>query len=263
MERKSPCQCEVIYRRTLAPGVFEFFLDAPEIAGAAVPGQFVHILLPGRQLRRPISVCDADAETGVLRIVFEVRGGGTELLSQTPRGARLDLLGPLGRGFELPAGGGDPVLLVGGGIGVPPLLYLARQLGDGAVAALGFRSREAALLERDFARVCRSTHVATEDGSAGYHGYVTDCARALSFRAVCACGPAPMLRAAEKLAQQRGVPCQLSLERRMACGVGACLGCAVRLRDADGHEGYGRVCKDGPVFRAEEIVWEEEAERPG
>ena len=138
---------------------------------------------------------------------------------------------------------------------MPPLLGLAAELGENAVAALGFRNKDAVILEQDFQAAGAKVLVATDDGSYGHHGLVTQLAEGEEFQQVCACGPLPMLKAVKALAEQRGVPCYVSLEERMACGIGACLGCAVALRGEDGAEYFGHVCKDGPVFDSRRVVW--------
>ncbi|WP_300683960.1 dihydroorotate dehydrogenase electron transfer subunit [Acutalibacter sp. 1XD8-36] len=237
-------QCKLLAARELSPGIFDFTVSCPELAALAAPGQFAQILVPGHTLRRPISICSIGRDT--LRFVFQVRGEGTEKLSRYRPGDDIDILAPLGKGFPI-----DPnkrTLLVGGGIGVPPLLGVAEALGGNAVAVLGFRNRDLVILEEDFKNTGAKVLIATDDGSYGYHGLVTDLAAGEDFQVLMACGPGPMLRGAGALAGERGVPGYLSLEQRMACGVGACLGCAVALTDGEGREYFGHVCKDGPVF---------------
>lgn len=237
-------QCKLLAARELSPGIFDFTVSCPELAALAVPGQFAQILVPGHTLRRPISICSIGRET--LRFVFQVRGEGTEKLSRYRPGDDIDILAPLGKGFPI-----DPnkrTLLVGGGIGVPPLLGVAEALGGNAVAVLGFRNRDLVILEEDFKNTGAKVLIATDDGSYGHKGLVTDLATGEDFQVLMACGPGPMLRGAGALAGERGVPGYLSLEQRMACGVGACLGCAVALTDGEGREYFGHVCKDGPVF---------------
>lgn len=236
----------------LTADVYDFTLSCPELARKAVPGQFAQIRLPGHTLRRPISICGIDRENGTLRFVFQIRGQGTAELAKFSAGDELEILAPLGHGFPI-----DPAkrtLLVGGGIGVPPLLSCARALGENAVAVLGFRNREAVILERDFKAAGAKTLIATDDGSYGFHGLVIQLARGEDFETVFACGPAPMLKAVRTLAEEKGAACFLSLEERMACGIGACLGCAVALRGEDGEQYFGHVCKDGPVFSAEKVT---------
>ena len=247
----------VLSRKELAPGIFDYLVSCPELAAQAVPGQFVHIRVPGRTLRRPISICSIDTAAGTLRLVMEVRGEGTAILSQVDEGDTLDLLGPLGNGFSLP----DPsakVIVVGGGIGVPPLLGVAQRFGANADACLGFRTAGAMILGEDFSAAGIRVRVATDDGSIGHHGLVTALVKERleegPAHLICACGPGPMLRAVAALAKEYAVPCQVSLEERMACGVGACLGCAVQVASADGSVVYKHVCKDGPVFPAGEVL---------
>lgn len=232
--------------RELTPGIFDFTLNCPELATKAVPGQFAQILVPGHTLRRPISICGIDKKEGALRFVFQVRGSGTEALSRFKPGDMIDILAPLGKGFPLDRT--KRTLLMGGGIGVPPLLAAAKELGEMSVAVLGFRNKELAILEEDFKAAGAKVLIATDDGSYGYHGLVTDLAAGEDFDVLMACGPGPMLKAAKALAKSRGAQGYLSLEQRMACGVGACLGCAVALTDGSGREYFGHVCKDGPVF---------------
>ncbi len=244
--------CRLLAAKEIASGIFDFTVLCPEFAAMAAPGQFAHIYLPGHTLRRPISICGIDEKKGTLRFVFQIRGQGTEELARFAAGENLNILAPLGKGFPLELS--RKTLLVGGGIGVPPLLGVAEQLKENAVAVLGFRSREAVILEEDFQKAGAKVLVATDDGSYGFHGLVTEMTEKEEFDAVYACGPLPMLRAAAALAEARAVPCFLSLEERMACGIGACLGCAVALRDGEGRQYYGHVCKDGPVFDARQVV---------
>lgn len=244
--------CKLIDVERLTDDVYDFTVECPELAGKAVPGQFAQIRLPGHTLRRPISICGIDSAAGTLRFVFQIRGQGTAELAGFCEGDELEILAPLGHGFPI-----DPsrkTLLVGGGIGVPPLLGAASALGGKAVAVLGFRNRDAVILEEDFKKTGAKTVIATDDGSYGFHGLVTIPTAAEEFDAVFACGPAPMLKAVRMLAEERGVPCFLSLEERMACGIGACLGCAVALLDENGKEYYGHVCKDGPVFDSRRLA---------
>lgn len=245
--------CKLLSAQALTSDVFDFVLEAPQLAAIAQPGQFAQVYLPGHTLRRPISICGIDRDKGTLRFVFQVRGGGTAELAQFQPGSSIEILAPLGNGFPVEQPG--RVLLVGGGIGVPPLLGVAAKLKENAVAVLGFRNQGAVILEKDFQEVGAKTLIATDDGSYGHHGLVTDLCKEQEFDCVMACGPAPMLKAVKALAEERGVPCYVSLEERMACGIGACLGCAVALLKEDGTQYYGHVCKDGPVFPAHRIAW--------
>jgi dihydroorotate dehydrogenase electron transfer subunit len=213
----------------------------------------VNLRADGAFLRRPISVCGYS--DGALTVAFELRGGGTRALDKCVPGQFLDVLGPLGHGFELPGSGG--VLLVGGGIGGAPMLYAAKALGGRADVVLGFRSAERVVLEREFAAAARNVYITTDDGSRGFKGPPTLLLPELmknAYAAVLVCGPRPLMRAVAEIAAARGVPCQASLEERMACGVGACLVCACGTR-TDGAEAMSRVCADGPVFDASEVIW--------
>lgn len=220
-------------------------------------GQFLHIACgEGLLLRRPISVCmvQQDEPHDTARIVFEVRGEGTQWLAQRQVGDKLNVLGPLGNGFAVAPN--DRLLLVGGGIGVPPLLGQAAFTAKNATAVLGFRSADRAMLEEDYQDYCEAVYLCSDDGSLGRHGFVDAQLKDIleqdkNFTAVLACGPKPMLKSVARVAAKYGVPCQVSLEERMACGVGACLGCAVQMADG----AMKHVCKDGPVFDAKEVDW--------
>lgn len=248
--------CAVTGFEQFAGRLYALELAAPAIAQAARPGQFVHIVCGDQFLRRPISICDTAGET--LRIVFQAKGAGTQWLAGRSPGDMLDVLGPLGNGFDLSALGGRPVF-VGGGIGVPPLLgamRAAKAQGASPAAILGFRSQDAVILEEEFSAI-GEVFVATDDGSYGIHGFVSDVLkqRADGVTAVAACGPRGMLRAVAAIAGAHGLSCQVSMEERMGCGIGACLVCACALKGEDGQTRYGHVCKDGPVFDAKEVDW--------
>ena len=248
----------ILEKQAIAGDTFSFTLLCPEAAAAAAPGQFVHILPPGFGLRRPISIAGIDKTAGTLRIVFAVRGRGTDVLSGLRCGDAMDTIAPLGHGFTLWEDA-QHVVLVGGGIGVPPMLPLASFYGERATAISGFRSYPQVILQNDLEALGARTILCTEDGSAGaVRGFVTTPLEQLiqeGVDQVYACGPMPMLRAVAQLCIRNSVPCEVSLEERMACGVGACLGCACRTRTADGEEKMLHVCKNGPVFRAEEVCW--------
>ena len=236
----------------LAADIFDFIVECPELAEKAAPGQFAQIHLPGHALRRPISICGIDKERGTLRFVFQIRGQGTAELAEFSAGQSIELLAPLGNGFPIEKE--KKTLLIGGGIGVPPLLGAASVLGESAIAVLGFRTKNAVILEQDFENSGAKTLIATDDGSYGFHGLVTELAKQEEFEVIFACGPTPMLKAVKMLAEEKNVPCYLSLEERMACGIGACLGCAVALLDDEGNEYYGHVCKNGPVIDGRKVV---------
>ena len=222
------------------------------------PGQFVHVKCgDSLLLRRPISVCSCMEEEpeDTLAIVFEVRGEGTQWLANRPVGHSVDVMGLLGNGFAMKPEG--RYLLVGGGIGVPPIRGCAQYTAKKSTAIVGFRSKEKAILLDHLEEECAKVLTATDDGSLGYHGFVDALVRQelsedKNYDAVLACGPKPMLRNVAKVAQEFGVPCQVSMEERMGCGVGACLVCACDM--ADGTRKH--VCKDGPVFDSKEVDWD-------
>lgn len=246
---------EITRNEPLGGGVYRMALRAPEAARQAKPGQFVHIGIPDGEkiLRRPISICDVWEDEIV--IAYAVRGGGTKTLSDLPIGERVDMLAPLGKGFELE--GYHNIAVVGGGIGIFPLLY-AIKCSDARskTAFLGFRSEREAVLLDTFSALSE-LHIATEDGSIGDRGYVTD-ALAKHWRdydAVLACGPMPMLKAVNRLCLEKGVDPQVSVEERMGCGLGGCLVCACRIKKGNESD-YAHVCIDGPVFLGSVMDWE-------
>ena len=238
----------------LAEGIFSMWLGAGEMAKAAVPGQFIAVYPndSARLLPRPICICETDPEKELLRIVYRVAGEGTKELSSCRAGDTLSIMGPLGNGFPLKD---KKALLIGGGIGIPPMLELAKALSCEKTAVLGYRDSQTFLAEEigKYAGLA----VATEDGSVGTKGTVLDAIKAQGLKAdiIYACGPTPMLRALKEYAAKEGIECWISLEERMACGVGACLGCVCHSKDVDEHSNVRnkRVCKDGPVFLADEV----------
>ena len=244
-------------KMAIAHNIYSFTISCPEVAEAAVPGQFVHIRAKGFTLRRPISICGIDKEKGTLRIVFEIRGQGTEEIAKLNKGDLIDMLVPLGHGFTVKPDA-EKVILIGGGIGTPPMLPLAKIYGEKAVAISGFRNSSAAILQDDFKAAGAEVILCTDDGSAGIHGFVTQPLKELAEKggisAVYACGPMPMLKGVAAICKENGIFCEISLEERMACGIGACLGCACRTKRND-EEYFAHVCKDGPVFNAEEVLW--------
>lgn len=249
--------CKLVGKRSLRRGLFDYTIDCEQIARDAKPGQFVHVLCGGDTfLRRPISICDV-TEGRYVRFVFEVRGKGTERLANASVGSMLDVLGPLGNGFDVTfpdsTADGD-VILIGGGIGVFPLLNLARKLPESPIAMLGFRDAENVVMADEFSRVCREVFVASDDGSAGYHGFVTDMLKnhvmsGKNVKRAYVCGPKPMMKIAAEFCSENGIKCYISMEERMGCGVGACVTCTCTMKDGS----RKRVCKDGPVFNGAEV----------
>lgn len=244
-------------KKAIARDIYSFEICCPEIAKIAVPGQFVHIRTGNFTLRRPISICGIDKEKGTLRIVFEIRGEGTAEIANLNKGDLIDMIAPLGHGFTV-NDGYKKVVLIGGGIGTPPMLPLAQEYGDKSTVICGFRNSSAVILKEDFKSSGAETILCTDDGSAGIHGFVTQPFEELAEKggidAVFACGPTPMLKNIVSICKKNNIYCEISLEERMACGIGACLGCACRTKKND-EEYFAHVCKDGPVFNAEEVLW--------
>ncbi len=222
---------------------------AGDVSDITAPGQFVNIKLDGLYLRRPISVCDC--EDGVLTLIYKVVGKGTEQMSQMTAGEELNVLTGLGNGYNTALSGEHPLLL-GGGVGVPPLYMLCKKLiaeGRKVSVVLGFNTKEEIFCEEDFKNLGAEVLVATADGSYGIKGFVTDAIKDINYTYFYTCGPEPMLKAVFKSTDTSG---QFSFEERMGCGFGACMGCSCKTVT-----GYKRICKDGPVLEKEEILWED------
>lgn len=244
----------VVSQEALAADIYSMWMEAEEIAKEAKPGQFISVYSRdgARLLPRPISICEIDKENGRLRIVYRIAGAGTAEFSAYKAGDPVEIMGPLGNGFPLT---GKKAFLIGGGIGIPPMLELGKQLGGEAQFVLGYRDGQTFL--KDEMEKYGAVYVATEDGSVGTKGNVLDAVRAngLTADVIFACGPTPMLRAIKAYAAENGITCYISLEERMACGIGACLACVCQSKDVDEHSHVHnkRICKDGPVFLAEEV----------
>lgn len=240
----------------IADDVFDLWLET-DLAKEAKAGQFVGVYTLDRSmlLPRPISICEVNREAGRLRLVYRVVGGGTKEFSHDKTGKRMEILGTLGNGFPLEEGRGKRALLMGGGIGIPPMLQLAKDLEGEKNIVLGYRNEQ--LFLKDEISRYGSVTVATEDGSRGTRGNVLDAVRENTIKAdiIYACGPLPMLRAIKQYAAKEGIPAYISLEERMACGVGACLGCVCKTHHTDHHShvNNARICTDGPVFYAEDV----------
>lgn len=249
----------VLANDRIAHGVGLMVLHAPRCAASVQPGQFVHLRITAGAdiiLRRPFSIHRADGDR--VEILYQIVGEGTLRMAEKPVGdSSMDIVGPLGRGWSVP-GAVTHALFVTGGLGAAPLGMLAEQLASRGVAvsvAMGAPTCERLVARALFERVTRRVEIATDDGSVGERGFVTAAADRLfaeeHFDIVYTCGPEPMQRAIAERAEKAGVACQISLERLMACGIGACLSCVVSTRD-----GLKRACVDGPVFDAEEVVWD-------
>ena len=238
---------EIIENQALTDSVYRMTLSG-DVSAITAPGQFVNIRLEGLYLRRPISVCDVGENT--LTIIYKVVGKGTEQLSQMQCGT-LDVLTGLGNGYDLTPAGDAPVLL-GGGVGVPPMYLLARRLiamGKKVRVILGFNTRDEIFYEEEFKALGAEVTVTTVDGSYGVKGFVTDALKDMDYTYFYTCGPEPMLKAVYRASVTSG---QMSFEKRMGCGFGACMGCSCKTIT-----GYKRICKEGPVMHKEEILWED------
>ena len=238
---------EIIENKPLTQSVYQMTLSG-DVSDITAPGQFVNIKLEGLYLRRPISVCDVNGTT--LTIIYKVVGKGTAQLAQMQEGT-LDVLTGLGNGYDLSVAGDKPVLL-GGGVGVPPMYLLAKQLirqGKQVRVILGFNTIDEVFYEDAFKALGAQVTVTTVDGSYGMKGFVTDALKEMDYTYFYTCGPEPMLKAVYKASVTSG---QMSFEKRMGCGFGACMGCSCKTIT-----GYKRICKEGPVMRKEEILWED------
>ena len=236
---------KVLTNEPLTSNVYKMTL-AGDTTDITAPGQFVNLKLEGKFLRRPISVCDCTE--GVLTLIYKVVGSGTEQMSQMKAGKPLDILTGLGNGYDTTLTGDHPLLL-GGGVGVPPLYMLAKQLraeGKTVSVVLGFNTKDEIFYENEFKALGCDVTVTTADGSYGVRGFVTN-AMNVAYTHVCTCGPEPMLKAVYKACTTDG---QFSFEERMGCGFGACMGCSCKTK-----YGNKRICKDGPVLVKEEIIW--------
>ena len=237
---------EIISNKALTDSVYKMVLSG-DTSAITAPGQFVNLQLNGMFLRRPISVCDYDCDT--LTLVYKVVGKGTEAMSKMGAGERLDILTGLGNGYDLALSGDHPVLL-GGGVGVPPMYHLAKQLlaeGKTVSVILGFNTSREVFYENEFRALGCEVTVTTVDGSYGKKGFVTD-ALPKDYTYFYTCGPEPMLKAVHQATSTSG---QMSFEERMGCGFGACMGCSCKTLT-----GYKRICKEGPVMKKEEILWD-------
>ncbi len=236
----------IVDNKPLTRDIWEMRLEG-ETSHITAPGQFINIQLDGFYLRRPISICDYD-ETSI-KIIYKVVGHGTEAMAKLLPGEYLDVLCGLGNGFDT-AKCGKKTVLIGGGVGVPPMFNLCKKLlaeGKDVSVILGFNTKDEIFYEEEFKALGAKVYVTTVDGSYGTKGFVTDVLKDLEYDYFCTCGPMPMFRAIEKIAATSG---QYSFEERMGCGFGACMGCSCKTK-----YGYKRICRDGPVLEREEIIW--------
>jgi len=249
---------KLVKKEKLLEGLYKFSVEAKEIVDIAKPGNFVEIKVNENLdpfLRRPISIYNIDKENGILEIIFRVQGKGTEILSRKKEEDLIDIIGPLGYGtfkFE----GYKNIAILGGGIGVFPLYELAKEASKSATVNtyLGFRNKEAVVLEKEFDKVSNKLIITTDDGSYKIHGFaINELKKDIEdnkIDAIFACGPLPLLKAAQSLVKEKNIPCQISLEEKMGCGLGVCLGCAVEVVTG----GYEHVCKQGPVFDSNKVI---------
>ena len=236
---------QILSNEQLTKDVFKMVMQG-DTSAISAPGQFINIKLDGLFLRRPISICDYDENT--ITVIYKAVGEGTELMSTLTTGAELDCLVGLGNGYDITKS--QKPLLIGGGVGVPPLYRLAKDLinnGQKPIVVLGFNTKEEVFLENEFKTLGCETFVTTVDGSYGVKGFVTDAMRDLDFDYFYTCGPMPMFKAVNAATNVSG---QFSFEERMGCGFGACMGCSCKTK-----YGNKRICKDGPVLVKEEIIW--------
>lgn len=255
---------ELIKKEELKPDIIKFSIKAPSIVENAKPGNFIEIRVSDQVepfLRRPISIYHLDKENGILEFIFQIKGKGTKILTQKKVGETIDIVGPLGYGtFQYE--NYENIAIIGGGIGVFPLYELAKRAKEAhknVTTYLGFRSAEFVVLEEEFKKVSNELIVTTDDGSYAKKGfainYLEEAIQTSKIDAIFACGPLPMLKAVQKLAIEKEIPCQISLEEKMACGLGACLGCAVKTaKSPEDAPEYWHVCKAGPVFWAKDVV---------
>ena len=238
---------EIVENIPLTDSVYRMVLQG-DTSAITAPGQFVNIQLDGLFLRRPISVCDV--ENDLLTIIYKAVGKGTRQMAKMSAG-KLDVLTGLGNGYDMSVSGNRPVL-IGGGVGVPPMYLLAKKLiaqGKQVQVILGFNTKSEVFYEEEFKKLGASVTVTTVDGSYGVKGFVTDALKEMEYTYFYACGPEPMLKAIYRASTTSG---QMSFEKRMGCGFGACMGCSCKTIT-----GYKRICKEGPVMRKEEILWED------
>ena len=260
MSEKKKEICTVVSQESIGTDIYSMWLQTEKIAAEAKPGQFVSLYTndPSKLLPRPISLCEIDKEKGRIHLVYRVTGAGTGTaeFSRLKAGDTVSAIGPLGNGFPLEKAEGKRVFLMGGGIGVPPILELAKAMKCEKKQILaGYRDCHT-FLKEEF-EAAGTLYISTEDGSVGTKGNVMDAIRENDLKAdmIFACGPTPMLRAIKNYAEANGIECYISLEERMACGIGACLACVCKSREKDAHSNVNnkRICKDGPVFLSTEV----------
>lgn len=254
--QKKKVVAKVLSQTQLAEGIYDMWIST-ELALGAKPGQFICLYTKDASalLPRPISICEVNREKQALRIVYRVAGKGTAEFATYQAGDSVEILGTLGNGFPVEKAKGKKVFLMGGGIGIPPMLQLAKEMDATKQIVVGYRDSQT-FLRQDLEKYGQ-VYIATEDGSVGTKGNVMNAIseNGIDADVIFACGPMPMLRAIKKYAQEKGIDAYISLEEHMACGVGACLGCVVKTKEIDHHSHVhnARICTDGPVFEAREV----------
>jgi len=252
-------EMKIVSQKEIAKNIFQLILQGKLVSEIERPGQFVHMKVGegiDPLLRRPISICEIDRENQIMTCIYRTEGKGTTWLSKKQQGEYINVLGPLGNGFPVQMKSGKVALLIGGGIGVPPLYELSKQLRNRdiqVIHVLGFQTKSAVFLTKEFQRL-GVTYIVTDDGSYGEKGFVTDVLKKqnFDFDRLYACGPTPMLKALEQKFPEKEV--YLSLEERMSCGIGACFACIRPTKDREDKKGYRKICSDGPVFQAGEVI---------
>lgn len=244
----------ILDKKQLSPSFFKLAIQSKYISENSLPGQFIELRVSTEQaplLRRPFSIHNTDKTNNSIEVLFEVLGDGTQLLSKRKQGEAINVLGPLGTGFNIKSS--NTAILIGGGMGVAPLFFLAKEvvaICKSVIVLIGAKTKEQVMCEDDLKKLGAQVFVSTDDGSYGQKGLVTDLIN-IQPSIIYACGPQPMLKSVASLAAKNNIYCQVSLEAFMACGIGACKGCAIKSTS-----GYKMVCKDGPVFSSKEIIWE-------
>jgi dihydroorotate dehydrogenase electron transfer subunit len=248
--------CKIKSIGFLADNICDMRIYCPKIAAQAVAGQFVEVYPDNgvNLLARPISICEIDKIIGTIRLVFQIVGKGTKLFSTLKAGDTIRVLGSCGNGYTIPKSVESTTVLVGGGIGIPPLLEAAKHIQGDKIIVLGYRTKPAFLSE-EFTKY-GEVHICTDDGSEGFKGNTVQflIENNITGDEIISCGPKIMLKFLAQYAQEKDIPCQVSMEERMACGIGACVGCVVEIKEGNTTV-YKKVCKDGPVFDAKEVAW--------
>lgn len=254
---KTVCEAKILKNINITPTIMDMVIYAPLIAKEAKAGQFINMYTGKGEmlLPRPISICDFDAKNGTLRVVYSVVGKGTELFSKMKEGEAVKVLGPLGNGFSIDENAKKSIL-VAGGIGAPPILGLAKRLKGDISVFLG--AREKNILSEEFEAVGARVYLSSDAGVEGFKGNVVELMKKENVQGdiIYTCGPKIMLKGVACYGEDKNIPVQVSMEERMACGIGACVGCAIKIKDGNGGFNHLKVCKDGPVFDGKEVLWD-------